>query len=442
MNSKISSKQHLKSFLLVPSLFLLPLLTPQIADAAVKIKSTYYRIPNNAYFVSPNGRNNNSGRSPRSPIPVEKAIAVAPRGATIVFRGGVYRGVDTKITKQLTLQAYPHEKPLLKGSIAVKGWVADGSTWRKDGWKYSFPQNMGNVYIDRKHPLAGHRDMVYVNGDSLKQVGSRANVKPGTFYVDARNNKLYIGSNPAGKTVEATARDEAFDLTKNRRSNPSGTVIRGLGFAHYAENGVGLMNTDHVTLENNTFVWNGVRGVHFQQSAKGVVRGNTFSFNGMHGIRGSWANSMLLEGNTFSRNNIEHFRKDWTAAGIKVIKTNGLVSRNNLFEHNIGNGMWLDFSSSNATVKNNVFRNNEQIGIMFELSHNAIATGNSISGSPAGIMIADSSGIKVHNNTFSRNNKHVVVKDSKRRNKDRAEIRKGIAWITRNNDVRNNRVSR
>lgn len=436
------SLQQLKSFLLAPTLFILPLLTPRIADAAVKIKATNYPYPNKAYFVSPDGRPNNSGKSEQSPIPVEKAITIAPEGSTIVFRGGVYRDVDLKITKKLTLQAYPHEKPLLKGSNIVEGWVADGSTWRKDGWKYSFPPSMKAVYIDRKYPLAGYRDMVYVNGNSLRQVGRRDRVSPGTFYVDARSNKLYIGSNPAGKTVEATARDEAFDLTKNRRSNPSGTVIRGLGFAHYAENGVGLMNTDHVTLENNTFVWNGVRGVHFQQSGKGVVRGNTFSYNGMHGIRGSWANSMLLEGNTFSYNNIEHFRKDWTAAGIKVIKTNGLVSRNNLFEHNIGNGIWFDFSSTNATVKDNTFRNNEQIGIMFELSHNAIASGNRISGSPAGIMIADSSSIQVHNNTFSRNNKHVVIKDSKRRNRDRAEIRRGIAWITRNNAVRNNRMSR
>lgn len=435
------SLQQLKSFLLAPTLFLLPLLTPNLVNAAVEIKNTSYPYPNNAYFVSPNGRSNNSGKSPRSPIPVEKAIAIAPRGATIVFRGGVYRGVDAKITKKLTLQAYPHEKPLLKGSVVVKRWVADGRTWRKDGWKYSFPQNMKDVYIDRKHPLAGHRDMVYIGGNSLRQVGNKANVKPGTFYIDARSNKLYIGSNPAGKTVEATAQDEAFQLTTNRRSKPSGTVIRGLGFAHYAEDAVGLMNTDNVTLENNTFVWNGLRGVHFQQSAKGVVRGNTFSFNGMHGIRGSWANNMLLEGNVFSHNNQEHFRKDYTAAGIKVIKTNGLVSRNNVFDHNIGNGMWFDASSSNATVKNNVFRNNEQIGIMFELSHKAIATGNRISGSPAGIMIADSSGIQVHNNTFSRNKKHVVLKDSKRRNRDRAEIRRGITWITRNNIVRNNRIS-
>jgi hypothetical protein len=135
--SKISLR--LKSFLLAPTLFLLPLLTPNVANAAVKIKNTNYPYPNNAYFVSPNGKNNNSGKSPRSPIPVEKAIALAPRGATIVFRGGTYRDVNAnKITKKLTLQAFPREKPLLKGSTIVQGWVADGSTWRKDGWTYSF----------------------------------------------------------------------------------------------------------------------------------------------------------------------------------------------------------------------------------------------------------------------------------------------------------------
>ena len=434
--------QQLKSFLLAPTLFLVPLLTPQIADAAVKIKDTNYPYPNNAYFVSPNGRNNNSGRSPQSPIPVEKAIAVARPGSTIVFRGGVYRGVDTTITKKLTLQAYPREKPLLKGSVVVQGWIADGSTWRKDGWTYSFPKNMGNEYIDPKHPLAGHRDMVYVNGDSLRQVGKKDRVQPGTFYVDARNNKLYIGSNPAGKTVEATTKETAFYLLSNRQVNASGTKIRGLGFAHYADDGVEVLQTPHVTIENNTFVWNGLRGVQFRQSADPVVRGNIFSYNGMNGLRGGWADRMLLEGNIISYNNVEHFRKAWGAAGIKVINTSGVVWRNNVFEHNVGNGMWLDESSINATIKNNVVRNNEQIGIMFELSHKANITGNRISNNAAGVMIADSSNAHVVGNTFFRNKKPVIVKDSPRRNRDRAEIAKGADWVTRNNIVRNNRISR
>lgn len=436
------SLQQLKSFVLVPTLFLLPLLASNMANAAVKIKDTNYGIPNNAYFVSPNGRPNNSGKSPRSPLTVEKAIAQARPGSTIVFRGGVYRGVDTRITKRLTLQAYPHEKPLLKGSVVVKGWVADGRTWRKDGWKYSFAPNRGKEVIDRQYPMAGHRDMVYVDGVSLKQVGSKANVKPGTFYVDARSNKLYIGSNPAGKAVEATTKAEAFEILTTRQALPSGTKIRGLGFAHYADDGIGVMRTPHLTIENNTFVWNGLYGVSFQMhSTDAVLRGNTFSYNGMNGVRGGWADRMLLENNTFSYNNIEHFRKDWSGAGIKVINTSGVVWRNNMIERNVGNGMWLDESSTNALIQNNTVRNNEQIGIMFELSHKASITGNKISNNAAGVMIADSSNAHVVGNRFSHNKKHVIVKDSPRRNKDRAEIAKGADWVTRNNVVRNNRIS-
>jgi parallel beta-helix repeat protein len=429
MQSLINSKQ-LKLFLLMQSMFILPLLTPEIASAAVAIKDTNYSIPDNAYFVSPDGNSNNSGRSPNSPLPVEKAVASAPNGGTIVFLNGTYRNVNTKINKKLTLQAHPDAKALLKGSVVVEGWVADGSTWRKDGWTDSLRQNaMKDITIDPDYPLAGHTDMVYVDGESLKQVGSKANVGPGRFYVDRANNKLYIGNNPGSKTVEATTEENAFILSSTRQSQPSGTVIRGLGFAHYAEDAIAIWKTNNVTLENNTFVWNGLRGAHFRLSSDGVVRGNTFSYNGVQAIRGAYANRILLEGNTFSYNNIEHFRKNYTGAGMKVINTQGGVWRNNLFEHNVGNGIWIDESSYNSTIQNNTIRNNEQIGVMLELSHKAIVSGNTISNSPAGIMIADTSSVQVYNNTLSNNKEQILIKDSKRVNTDQAEIALGIPGL-------------
>lgn len=440
MPSKINSKQ-LKLFLFMQSMFILPLLTPAIASAAVAIRDTNYPIPDNAYFVSPDGNSNNSGKSPNSPLPVEKAVALAPNTGTIVFLNGTYRNVNTKINKKLTLQAYPGAKALLKGSVVVEGWVADGSTWRKDGWSDSLRQNaMKDVTIDPDYPMAGHTEMVYVDGESLKQVGSKANVGPGKFYVDKANNKLYIGTSPAGKTVEATTEENAFTLSSSLQSKPSGTVIRGLGFAHYAEDAIAIWKTNNVTLENNTFVWNGLRGAHFRQSTDGVVRGNTFSYNGVNAIRGSYANRILLEGNTFSYNNIEHFRKNYSGAGMKVISTQGAVWRNNLFERNVGNGIWIDESSYSSTIQNNTIRNNESIGVMLELSHKAIVSGNTISNNPAGIMIADTSSVQVYNNTLSANKEQIALRDTKRVNTDKAELALGITWITQNNRIENNRL--
>ena len=60
-------------------------------------------------------------------------------------------------------------------------------------------------------------------------MGSLAQVAAGTFYADYSNHRLYIGDNPAGKTVEATAQAIALNIV-----GANGTVVRGLGFEHYA----------------------------------------------------------------------------------------------------------------------------------------------------------------------------------------------------------------
>ncbi|MBW4637759.1 MAG: right-handed parallel beta-helix repeat-containing protein [Gloeocapsa sp. UFS-A4-WI-NPMV-4B04] len=448
MNRNINCQQ-LKGLLFTKALLALVLAAPGVAVAAGSgtatlddIKNTNYPIPAGAYYVAPDGKDTNTGNSPNSPMSVAKAVQSAPAGSTIVFRGGTYRNVETDITKKLTLQAYPHEKPMLKGSIEVTGWVADGSTWRKDGWNYAFAPNVGSEYIDPNYPMAGYRDMTFIDGVSLKQVASKAAVVPGTFYVDYANKQLHIGDNPAGKTVEATALEEAFDIVKTRTFDPSNTVVRGLGFAHYAENGIGLLKTSDVTLENNTFVWNGIRGVHFQYLATdATVRGNIFSYNGMHGIRGTWAHNMLLEDNTLSYNGIERFSKTWSAAGIKVIFSDGVVWRRNLVESNFGTGMWLDASSTNATVVNNTVRSNESMGVFFELSHKAIIANNVIHHNHVGVMIADSSRARVYNNTMSMNRYQIIAKDSRRKNTDPKEIAAGITWVTHSNVFKNNILS-
>jgi parallel beta-helix repeat protein len=436
MNSRISLQQF-KVLLFVKGLFALLLAAPAVASAAIEIKNTSYQIPSGAYFVSPNGKASNSGKTPDSAWPAAKALASAPNGSTIVFRSGTYRNIKANINRKLTLQAYPHEKPWLKGSIEVHGWVKEGRIWRKDGWNYSFPDQKVKKGIDRKYPLAGHRDMVYINGVSLKQVASKAKVVRGTFYVDAANNRLYIRDNPAGKTVEATALTHAFDMLKSGSS----TTVRGLGFAHYADRGIEV-KAPRVTLENNTFVWNGVDGARFLELATdGIVRGNTFSYNGRQGFGGRGAHRILLEGNKISYNNVEHFAQQWKAAGVKFGSTNGIIWRNNVVEHNFATGMWIDESVTNATIVRNTVRNNASIGIQLELSHKVIVAANVVYNNPMGIMVADTSSAGVYNNTLSMNDTHIIVKDSPRKNTKTAAAAKGIAWISRDNVFKNNILS-
>ena len=103
--------------------------------------------------------------------------------------------------------------------------------------------------------------------------------------------------------------------------------------------------------------------------------------------------------------------------------------------------MWLDDSTTNATVVKNTVRSNSSIGIQFELSHKGIVAGNVVTNNGAGIMIADSSDIRVYNNTLAMNDQHLVIKDSQRKNTKAAEVDDGIAWVTRNNVFKNNILS-
>ena len=450
MNSRLSLQQF-KGLFFVQSLFVLLLVATGRASAnTIDIKDTNYPIPGGAYFVSTDGKDTNSGKTPGSPWPFKKAFASAPSGAVIVFRGGTYRNIDGRlIDKKLTLQPYPHEKVWIKGSIDVEGWVQDGAIWRKDGWTYSFPPNGSSENIDPAYPLAGYRDMVYINGLNLKQVASKAEVGPAKFYVDSTNKQLYIGDNPAGKKVEATTKKQAFYLLKYDTYDPSNTIIRGLGFAHYADEAIAF-GAPRVTLENNTFVWNGVQGILLWGQGSGgqwgvttdaIVRGNTFSYNGSQGVAADQAHRMLLEDNKISYNNVEHFSKISGAAGIKAIKTKGLIWRNNLVENNFATGMWMDISNTNATIVRNVVRNNENMGIFMEISHKAIIAANVVYKNSTGIMVTGSSSAQVYNNTLSKNGRNIVINDDTRVNTNAAEIALGSTWIARNNIVKNNILS-
>ena len=132
--------------------------------------------------------------------------------------------------KQLTLQPYPHEQVWLNGSLVVSNWVASGSIWSSSGWNYQFAADTPSVALNPTYPLAGHRDMVFINGVPLTLVSSQSQVKPGKFYVDYSTKTIYIGSNPNGRTVEAT--NQATALSINYGAN--GTIMHSLGFEHYA----------------------------------------------------------------------------------------------------------------------------------------------------------------------------------------------------------------
>jgi parallel beta-helix repeat protein len=202
-------------------------------------------------------------------------------------------------------------------------------------------------------------------------------------------------------------------------------------------------------LENNTFAWNGKGGARLNGPGH-IVRGNTFACNGQVGFQGSFCNKLLFENNRVAFNNIERFANTWGAAGSKIITSKDMVIRTNVYERNLAAAVWMDISCMRATVIHNIVRRNDGLGIFNELGHEGIIAFNVCSENAVGIMLADTSGVRVWNNTLVGNNKSILVKDSPRvndgtaevnsfyNNFKRADMEAGARWVTRDNEIKNN----
>jgi parallel beta-helix repeat protein len=420
--------------------------TACVQAAAVQpatIPDTAYAPPATAIYVATTGNDANPGSAAAPVRSIARGYALAAAGSTIVLRSGEYRESLSLSGKPVTIQPYPHELAWMTGSVVVSGWVADGNGWRKDGWIHQFTKDTSSRYLDPAYPLAGWPDLAFIDGNPLRQVATRSALAAGCFFVDDAAHQLFIGDNPSGRKVEAAALGQAIYL---RDPTMSGTVVRGIGFKHYAVNGTtyGMVvgNADRLTFENDTFAWSANMGISIFGSDC-VFRGNRCLYNGGTGLNGYRAHRLLVEKNLFAYNNYERFSSGWGVAGTKILGSTGIDVRDNIAEYNFTKGIWMDGSIYDARIVRNVCRFNTVDGIMFELSSRSVIASNLLYGNGrCGLKVgAGSNHVEVYNNTFSRNQNHFRINGDTRRNTNPQEIALGITWDAGDITFRNNLMS-
>jgi hypothetical protein len=190
---------------------------------------------------------------------------------------------------------------------------------------------------------------------ALKQVGSRSEVTAGSFFHDRGMDRLYIGSNPAGREVRAAALVRAFRLVSND------SVLRGIGIRRYAPS---VPDMGAVTLERpgivveHVAIWDSSTTAISAVTSNITLRNLHVARSGMLGIHGNHSDNLLIEGVLSENNNTERFNTSPVSGGVKVTRARGVTVRDSVFRDNHGPGLWMDESVYNMKITGNEMRNN------------------------------------------------------------------------------------
>lgn len=429
------------------------------ADSAGAPTSSSFPVPAGAVYVATNGNDGSAGSQAAPVRSLGAAVAKAPAGGTVVVRGGSYNegGVTIPAGKRLTVQNMPGETVWFDGAGRQTGFTASGSTWVKSN--YSVFDNSPTYtkgapdgtsanwrFVSPAAPMAAHPDQVWVNGTEQNQVGSRAAVTAGTFFVDRAARQLVLGSNPNGANVEASTKSQALRVLSDD------VTIRGLGFRRYAnsvpERGVITAYAHRTTVQNVSVLDAATGGLALFGTGSKVVQ-STIRGAGQLGIQADHADNLLIDRTRVQTSNDQRFNPTPAAGGIKTTSTRGLTVRGSVIENSTGAGVWADESTYNMTIVGNDIRNNTRRGIFLELSSLGTVADNRVVGNgDFQISIRNTDRIKVWNNTVIGTTTPIEFTQDTRtpanaayaRNERRPYPDPEMSFLTARNEVGNNVV--
>ncbi|MHA7219456.1 right-handed parallel beta-helix repeat-containing protein [Arthrobacter sp. MDT1-48-3] len=431
------------------------------ASGSAPVGTTSYPVPADAIFVAGNGSDTARGTQDAPLKTIKGAVTKAVSGQTIVLRAGSYlEAVKIPSTKRITLQAFPHEEVWLDGSVPVSGFTPEGRVFVVDGWTAEFDASPtytwgsadgtqpGWSFVNPSRPMAAHPDQVWIDGTAQRQVRSLADLTAGSFYVDYGADRLFLGSDPAGRQVRAGSIAKAISVQS------AGSELKGIGVRRFSPS---VPHMAAVTLESSNIAVENV--VIEQTSTTGLavsgtdvrLKGITLTQNGMLGASATYADRLSATNLKVTDNNTEGFNSAPVAGGFKIGRTRTVQVQDSTFTANNGTGLWFDESVVDLTASGNRITGNSGHGISVEISARAVVAGNVVAGNKGhGLKINNTSDVEVWNNSFISNGRPVNIVQDARRAADRGtpghDPRQAfpdptMSWINGPVTVRNNVIS-
>jgi len=374
----------------------------------------------NTLYVSPDGNDKNNGALASPLLTLGQALRIAENGDTIILRGGVYREAPGGLSKQLSIEAYPGEKPQIRGSQIAKNWKKAGAFWQSPA---GLPVFCGTCFhrgnLSEGFLAAGLPEQVFFDGTPLRQVIVLSDLGPGRFYVDRPSGTYALADDPSGHLVEISVNENALVF----QEGSNGSILKGLHFSQFspvAEPGLGAMvkvDAPNLVIEDNSFTFSAVKGLSVFAGSV-TVKGNLFAENGMMGLAAWQADRLIVSGNRFQANNTERFAVTGAvseAAGAKITSSRSIEVTDNLFVHNHGNGLWLDLDVRGAAIHANSFLENRRHGVFFEVSVAGKISGNLFERNGlSAIAVSTSRNVQVVRNVITTSSHALIVQHDDR----------------------------
>lgn len=347
-------------------------------------------------------------------------VAASPPESTFVLAPGVHRGGRIVPKDAQTFEGRPGA--VLSGAVVVTNFEARGDLWVADRHEV---QGRVHGQCRDESPRCGYPEDLFIDNQMLEHVDSASQVEPGTWFFDYEADTIYLGESPVGRMVELSAlpfafRGEADDVTIRDLVIEKFAVPAQQGAIDSRRDNDDLVGGSGWVISGNVVRWN--HGVGIAATTGAVVEANRVYENGQLGLAAK-GSGVSIVGNEVYGNNTAGFSSGWEAGGSKFAYTQGLVVRGNHVHDNDGVGLWTDIDNLETTYEGNRVIDNARMGILHEISYDAVIAGNEVRGNGfgfdawvwgAGIVISTSVNVEVYDNIVEGNADGIIGVDQDR----------------------------
>jgi hypothetical protein len=355
-------------------------------------------------------------------------VAIAGNGSVIVSGSDVWQQWRRWQNTQIYTHAWPFD------------WGFFGNPWQKE-YNIDLPK------------IVQRGEIVFIDGKLVKQVLAFDQLEAGNFYVDQRQNLLYvyppdsIDMNQA--LVEVAIRKSLLNLKGAQNFS-----VHGLTFQHTAGNfnaAVTISNSRNVLLEDCQLLWNNWAAMSLRISKDITVQRSLIAHNGEKGVASDRVTRLRFTDVESSYNN---WRGAWGKfydwdAGEKFFSLRDAVFTRYKAVNNLSAGLWLDTDNQNVLIDSALIANNAVVGLFLEAGTGPITLRNSIIRDnyqigpnylqTAGLFSWAAANVTVENNLFSGNGAaQIGIRDPSSREVKDSDTGKITTVVSQNWQIRGN----